>query len=206
LYQFRLAATDAEKADVIFHRRRAGKGDGVRTLLHVAKNAAEFHARSGRNHGLVRFYDIDESTEATEFAGNNIASDLGAAEEDSLPAHLVDERLHDGFSDVLLRHDGDGKTFLLDGGAGRRSDGNDVQRQQAALGNPELLHAIEERMNAVDAGKYEIFVLADKAQGVVHAFIGARRTNFDEWDLHHLGAFGSKEVGERTRLFASARD
>jgi hypothetical protein len=61
-------------------------------------------------------------------------------------------------------------------------------------------------MNAVHAGKHEILVLADEAQGVVHAFIGARRTNFDKGDLHHLGAFSSKEVGERTRLFASARD
>jgi hypothetical protein len=51
-------------------------------------------------------------------------------------------------------------------------------------------------VHAIHTGEDQPFVFGDQAESVIHALIGSRRTNLDEWDFQDLGALGAKEFGE----------
>ncbi len=80
-----------------------------------------------RHDGFVGFDDVDVSSRFAQFAGDDVAGDLGADQQDALPFYFSLQTADDGFGDVFLGNDVDFDAALLDGFFRGGADGGDAQ-------------------------------------------------------------------------------
>ena len=97
------------------------------TLLRIFQCGLQAATRRFRNYGFVGFDDINMGSGFAQFAGNDVACDFGADQQNALPFYSPLQAPDYGFGNVFPGHDVDIHAALLDRFLCRRADGGDPE-------------------------------------------------------------------------------
>ena len=160
----RVVAADSAAAFVnqrheILNRRRTGKCDPIRPSILRRQCCPQPLPRGRRNHSLVSLNHVHPRTQLAQLPRNHVARDLRPRQQHPLPFYIPPQARHHRFRHILLGHNADLHTMLLDGLPGRRSDRSDFEMTHRLSTQVKLSQPLPQRVDSVDAGQNEPVVL-----------------------------------------------
>ena len=198
-------AAQAEEGDEVSDGRGAGERDCM-WFGFSGERRSQPSLRSRRRDRLVGLGHIHLSAGFAQLAGNDIARNFRAHQQDALSFYPPTKRCDDRLRDILFRRNRDLESMFLDCGFRCRTYGSDPQVCKTGRSDALSGYAPKHGFDAIHAGEDQPVIADEILQGGVERFVRGWLSDLDEGNLDDVAAQFAQCQGQPACLLLRARD